>query len=129
MIKVNDWVYSDFELVQVKRMENGNVVEVTDGIFNRSYGLGFTYFPLTLKIKRTSEEFKAWYDRLRQYPSANIRSIHNLLETWWVELCEVVGNTKVYNKKFKELQTHCNQLERKLQNIEGERMFGIKIAK
>lgn len=68
---VGDWVIHNYEIKQIKRMEEGKVVEVTCGSFSTSSSdLTYDIRPLTLKTKRYAESIEYYYKELDKLPGS-----------------------------------------------------------
>lgn len=135
--KVGDWMFCDFELMQIKEMRDERITDVTDGFVTHG-GRDFNNrcFPLTMCIKIISEEFKTWRDEIRKLGNhINMNSVDALLIDWWIECCyaekfdiveqrnEFIGKWFINLKNlYDEIQSESN----KMQNIE---IHGFKLFK
>ncbi len=85
--KVGDWVYHDFELKQVRRIEDG-VTEVSDGHFSTS-GFGMTdwMFPMAMDVKNVSATFKGISTAIHDKASTglNYPDVKRWLVSHWVK--------------------------------------------
>lgn len=64
--KVGDWAIHDYEIVQIKRIED-DIMEVSTGMFATSgYRLGERLRPLTLRNKRIAEYSDYYYKELKE---------------------------------------------------------------
>ncbi len=98
--KVGDWVYEDFTLNQIKRMEGIRVTEITDGSFSRS-GSDLGCYPLTIRNKVISEAFQHYYKKLDDVRSLNFPDIRRHFDDLWEQAVEDKSDENVkeiYNK-------------------------------
>ena len=91
--KRGDWVFYEFELVQIHRTENGQVKEIADdGWFTISgQDLSSGIVPLTLENKLISNEVKSVYDDLYKTSGTqhlNWPDIHSKFVDLWLVLCD-----------------------------------------
>lgn len=64
--KVNDWCYCDFKLSQILRIEDGNINSVIDGYTTSGGNYNGRCYPVTIDIKRISEEVDTIYDMIHK---------------------------------------------------------------
>jgi hypothetical protein len=98
--KVGDWVYEDFTLNQIKKMEGTRVTEISDGMFSRS-GSDLTCFPLSLRNKAISESFHHYYMKLNDIRGLNFPDIRRYFGNLWEEAMETKNDDavkEIYNK-------------------------------
>ena len=92
--KVDDWVYHEFELVQIKEIEDDKVTKVTDGVFSTwSMDLNKYCFPIDMEIKQISDMVKEHYQEINNinFRCLNLPDIHRKFVEYWVEMCESVN--------------------------------------
>ena len=89
--KRGDWVFYEFKLAQIYRIEDGQVKEVKNGLFTISgWDLSSSIVPLTLKNKLTSDEVRSVYDDLYKTSGTqhlNWPDIHSKFVDLWLVLC------------------------------------------
>jgi hypothetical protein len=88
--KVGDWVYSEFTLKQVQRIENGLVYDLSDGHFcccGRHDDADL--MPVTMDIKCISGEFEAVAAKLHREGNGglNYPAIRNWMDAHWLNTC------------------------------------------
>lgn len=112
-MKVGDWVYCEFELGQIKRMEDGRITEFTDGAFSHSsFNLTDRCFPLSIGIKLISDEYACWSTRLHREGSnvLNYPDIHRWLVAHWVETCTTPEDKDFIKRRYHALATFCKDV-------------------
>jgi hypothetical protein len=95
--KVEDWVYYEFELGQIQKMEGNDITDFSDGIFHKSArSLNDRTFPLNMRIKVISDYFERVSIELHnlQNNDLNYPSIHGRLVSLWLEACSTPNNKK-----------------------------------
>lgn len=63
---VGDWVVFDLRIGQIQEIRDGGCATFSDGYINSSGMLFERFRPLTLDNKLISENFKHYYDKLRE---------------------------------------------------------------
>lgn len=87
--KVGDWVFYNFELSLISRMEGQKVTQIRNGTTETSgQDLTESCMPLEMQIKRISDGVDYWYKRILDIrANLNIPDIHRELVRQWVDLC------------------------------------------
>lgn len=91
MLTVDSWCFFEFELFQIKEMEDDRVTEITNGYTTGgSFDFSDRIKPLTLPYKIASEEVHAVSRRLhKEGPRGlNFPDIHRYLVDIWLRLCD-----------------------------------------
>lgn len=127
--KEGDWVYYDFKLCQIKEIEDGIYYRVTDGFFQTSgSALSDSFFPLDLRIKSISDEFKYHSDLFHKlsFNALNHPDINRKLVSMWIEAC----NNKDDNEKIGEIYDKLHKFYDDVKmEIEKIRMISINDVK
>lgn len=95
-LKEGSWVFNEFELKQIKRIEDGKVKEVSDGV-GLLGGYDLVCFPVTMKIKRISDNVAYYSNKLDDgdYHGLNYPDIHRWLRSRWEEMCNNLSDENV----------------------------------
>ncbi|MGL4260998.1 MAG: hypothetical protein ACRCTX_05205 [Afipia sp.] len=112
---VGDWVYHDYELCQVVRIDGERVKEVTTGIISTS-SYELMCFPLTIKIKRISDNWMYCERKIRDADGGrrlNWPGIHRSLVQSWKKAVDVSDDGQLLQAEFDA----CDQFVRDV--IEG----------
>ena len=112
---VGDWVYHDYELCQVVRIDGERVKEVTTGFFITS-GYELMCFPLTIKIKLISDNWMYCERKIRDAEGGrrlNWPGIHRALVQSWKKAVDVSDDGQLLQAEFNA----CDQFVRDV--IEG----------
>ena len=110
---VGDWVFCEFKLQIVKEVRQGHVSEVSDGMFAHcGWNLDDRCFPLTMRIKRISDEFEEWHSKLHREGNRNLNypDILRWLVDKWCECCNDEQNDATIRRCFDELNAYGNEL-------------------
>jgi len=126
---VGEFIFFEFELSQIKKMNAEEVWEVTDGMFGCS-GRCLTErcVPLTLRNKVISDHFKYISKKIHDLNSNNLNypDIHRSLVDMWIKAC----NTK-NEEEIKEIYNQSENLKDKIlercQVMKQEEVCGIKL--
>lgn len=129
--KVGDWCFFDYELVQIQKVENGNVRSVSTGIIGSSGNLSERCFPLSLEIVRLSGYAKSWSDKLRSVtPSVlNYPDIHRKLVEIWVEGCESIANEDAEKTTYESLRVFCEAILERLDEAKQFNVGGVRVLR
>jgi hypothetical protein len=87
---VDDWVYFEFTLGQVREMEEGRVTRFSDGSFSTGgYDLSNSCVPLSTTMKLIAEVYAAIGRRIHEEgsPGLNFPDIHRWLVGRWRMAC------------------------------------------
>lgn len=90
---VGDFVYFEFNLVQIKEMKGPNIQTVNDGLFSTSGKfLNDRVRLLTMRNKIISEAFEKTSEEIHDLNNnkLNYPDIHNKLVELWIEACDIV---------------------------------------
>ena len=125
-MKVNDFVFHEFELKQITKIENGNITDLTDGYFHiNGNNLNFFCFELNIKVKVISDVYKNIYDKIHKFKvnGLNYPEIHGYLVHEWSKCCECVfENLDAFDgnsiKNTKSEKIRAENIEDNLLNIE-----------
>jgi hypothetical protein len=127
--KKGDWCFCEFKLQQIERIENNEIMGVTDGLFSHGGILTDRCFPLELSIKRISDDVNYWSKQFHQLKNnaLNHPQLNWKLIEMWQEMCI----NREDSEKLKELYTKLNAfgdaVVRKVQDLECENVQGIPI--
>ena len=131
--KIDDWVYYEFELVQVREIENDKVTKVSDGSFNTwANDLNPYCFPMNMDMKKISDYVKSVFDDIKEYNlnCLNYPDIKRKFVEYWVEMCENYHSD--YDKYITiktKFATFVNELTTKLNEIQNLYINDVKIIK
>ena len=132
-MKIGDWVYCDFELSRIEKMEGYRVTEVTTGaIRHAGHDLTSQCFPLELRIKVISEEYDFYSHKLHSegLPGLNYPDFHRWLVSHWVGTCSgTVTNDFYVSKRYKELHNFCMQILDASSNFKFKEIDGVRLGR
>ena len=128
--KLNDWVFYNFKLVQITKIEGVNITGVSDGFFS-TYGnyLNRNIVPLTLKNKTISDSFEELYNKIHSFPDLgwNYPDIHKCFIEQWMESCLTTNeeNRKLFYRIVENLYKELDKKQYELLKLEcnGIRLF------
>lgn len=132
--KKGDWVFCEFELSQIKEVDdNANITDVSNGsIRTGGRDLNSKCYPLDLKVKVLSEHVKDWSDRLHDLEcnSLNYPDIHKKLVQKWCEMCDNREDQDKMREKMNELDEFCRTIVDKVNNeLRQEEVGDVKLFK
>ena len=128
--KVGDWLFCEFKLQQVTRVEGSQITEVSDGNFcHSSNGLNAQCFPLEMKVKLISDSFKYWSAKLHKEGnrSLNYPDIHCWLVDKWANTCEHRGDDVYVEKSISELNRWAGEILQRCNELKYVVLEGVKI--
>ena len=88
MFKVKDWCFCEFELVQIQKIEDGQIHGVTDGYIDHGGNLTNECFPLNFEVILISEKFRDYWNAIIKTCHPKTGNAHSRLVEWWTECCE-----------------------------------------
>lgn len=102
--KVGDWVVHEYNVVMIKRMQNGKVKEVSDGSMCQSSS-DLTVFPLTLRNRYLVDWFHYKYEEIIKHGGRglNYPDIHRYFSSRFNEACALPDSEKS-GEKLKAIQ-------------------------
>ena len=127
--KIGDWVYSDYELCQVKEMEGEKVYSVTTGFINTTgFNMNESIYPIALDIKVISEGVQSCSKRLHAIKlNINHPDLHRELVRRWHELIEWRDHQTKSKTLWDSLYEWVNKIERKCNDLKYDEIDGVKI--
>ena len=138
--KVNDWVWFEFELNQIKTMIGSKITELSTGVI-RGYSTDFSdnVFPLTTVNKLISETYKRQYERLKdecRFANLNWPDIHRWFVQHWATTCRekpVPGTAGTYQDayfihRYEELYAFVDQVILACEPLKLARVKGIRLV-
>jgi len=129
--KVGDWVYFEFNLNQIIRMEGQYVREVSDGMTTTASGgegMIDRCMPLELPVKRISWSFERYYDQIRDeaLSDLNFPDIHDHLVDMWIDICNWRNDEKTVSEKFEAVGDFVDEVIRKCKEVRRIEVGGDK---
>tara|TARA_R110000796_G_scaffold11198_4_gene37354 strand:+ start:3957 stop:4379 length:423 start_codon:yes stop_codon:yes gene_type:complete len=134
--KEGDWVFCEFKLQRIKKMEDGRVTGVYDGMFEHSgRDLSERCFHLDMKVKRCSDEAKSWSDKFHKLgnPGLNHPGLKNALVSKWAALCELAiaeendFNKGLFDVAWEDLHKFGTDVVNRINDLEYEKVSGVKL--
>lgn len=106
-MNTGDWVFCEFKLKQIKKMEGDRVISVTDGYFETSsYSMNNSIFPMTKRIKVISEEFERSYQKLHDNSgrlNLNFPDFNRWYIETWAKTCKKSTDDNFVELSYKKL--------------------------
>lgn len=130
--KKGDWCFSEFQLKQIKKMEDGRITSVSDGSFiTGSYDLTDECFPVTMEIKKVSEEFEYWRRKIHELNcnSLNHPEIHRDLVQRWVRICEKIDDKEFVKEQLNFLESFCTEIIKTVKELREQKVGTVRIFK
>jgi hypothetical protein len=131
--KVDDWVYYEFELVQIREIEDGKITKISDGMFNTwSTDLTPYCFSMDMDMKKISDYVKSKFDDINEINlnCLNHPSIKHKFVDYWVEMCEnYTSNYDKYVTEKTKFETFYNEVITTLTGIKSLFIDGVKIIR
>lgn len=128
--KVGDWVFFDFELHQITRMDGDRVTGVTNGFLKgASNSFSDRVFPLDLRIKVISDNFLGQKEKLMAIRGANLNfpDIVRWLSSKWADTCREKDNTEVVNTAIRELDAFAREIRDACESLGDTEIGGVRI--
>jgi len=128
--KQGEWCFCEFTLKLVKETKEDRITSVSDGYFEHgSYDLSDRCYPLTLEIKRISDEVNYWSKKFHELKnnSLNHPDLNRELISRWVEMCEAKDDHEKLRKLFDSLSEFGTAVITKVRDLGGEEVQGVRI--
>ena len=128
--KVGDWVFCEFKLQQIKRIEKHNVKEVSDGHFSHSgYDLTNRCFHLDMKIKLYSDSVRYWSNQIHSTNNLNLNypDINRYFIDLWVDLCENKDDDEIVKELYDKLEGFTRKIMNKSKDLKSEMVNGVHL--
>jgi len=133
IFKIDEWVYYEFELVQVKEIEDGKVTKVSDGSFNTwANDLTPYCFSMNMDMKKISDYVKSMFDDINNFNlnCLNFPDIKRKFVEYWVEMCEnYYSDYDKYITIKTKFVTFITELTTKLNELQELHINDVKIFK
>jgi hypothetical protein len=131
----DDFVFCDFKLQQIKRMEGTNIVEVSDGYFCLfSNSLNDRCFELSLSNKSISDSFERIHNKLHEIKNGalNHPDMNRYLIDKWCDACNSKTTKEaeaIMNTTYKWYEEIRDFVENQCQNkcIDGVPVFRPRV--
>jgi hypothetical protein len=127
---IGDWVYYDFELCQIKEMEDGKVYSVTTGVINTTgFDMADSIYPLSMELKVISEGVAHYSKRLHDIKGANLNfpDIHRELVRRWHQIIENKSNGGSGRKLWDSLSAWVSTIESECMGVRQKTIDSVKI--
>jgi hypothetical protein len=127
--KVGDWCFCEFKLQQIKRMEDDEIMGVTDGFFEHGGHLTDRCFPMDMDIKRISNDVEYWHNEFHKLKNnaLNHPDLNWKLIDMWVEMCNNRNDEKKLKELYEKLNAFGDAIVKKVRDFSLEEVDGIKI--
>lgn len=125
--KVGDWVYFEFQLGQITKMEEDRVVGVTTGyIQTGGNDMGARCKPLSVPMKVVAGEYEKASSQLHAEGSCglNYPEIATWLVNAWLRACDHVDDNEALARDFLELREFVRAVLRK-QDVDSGYGFSL----
>lgn len=130
--KLNDWIFSEFKLKQVKEMDGNKVTSVTDGYCISGYNnFNDQIFHMDIKIKNISDTYGDCYDRFSklEFNSLNYPEIHSYFVDHWIKTCEGKDNDDFVKKQLDDIYDFTNRVCNAVDDILYMEVEGIRVCR
>lgn len=132
MWKVKDFCFCEYKLQEIKKVTKGHIQEVCDGYFSLSSGsLNNVCFPVNLRIKRISDEFAMYSNKIHKlnYNTLNYPDIHRYLVREWVKTCEHKDKDEYIKNMFDKLNKFYNTIREEIAKQSEATFEGVRLFK
>lgn len=132
--KKGDWMFAKMELQQIKKLDEEGYITISNGQFQTSSS-EFDMYPLEMGIKRISDYFKYYYDKLYSDElkpnSLNYPDIGRHFNSKWAEACEAYlsNDTDKSDKLCEEIANFYRQVFEKLRDMKWVEVDGVSILR
>lgn len=119
--KVGDWAVFDRDIVQIKKIDDGEWFEVSDGSFNTFGRLEDRLRPLTLSNKRIAETFDYYYkeiDKIKGSGGFNFPDISRYFSQLMLDAIDVASK-----EPFEKVQEFVREAGKYNPEIHGISLF------
>ena len=128
--KRGDWCFCEFKLQQVMETNEDRITSVSDGYFRLgSSDLTDRCYPLELDIKCISGEVEYWRRKLHELKnnSLNHPDLNRELIERWCNMCDDKDDHDKLKKHYENLAEFCNAVIKRVEELDKDRVGGIRI--
>ena len=130
--KEGDWGFCNFELMQIEKIQDGNITSVSTGY--GSYGFhsfNDLFFPMDMQTKRVSDHVKSYSDEFHQLKNnaLNFPALQSKLVEFWLELVKVKENPEELSKQYEKLKIFCDGVVQKVNELQELEVEGVKLLR
>jgi len=127
--KVGNWCFCEFKLQQIKRIEDGEIMGVTDGLFEHGGQLTDRCFPMDMKVKIISDNVMYWNNEFFKLKNnaLNHPDLNWKLIDMWVKMCHNKDNEKKLKELYEKLNAFGDAIVRKVKDFGLEEVDGVRI--
>jgi len=128
--KKGDWCFCEFILQQIKSTKENRITSVTDGYMElSSYDLSDRCFPISLEIKRASDEINHWSKKFHslKFNGLNYPDLNRALISKWVGMCESIENEEKLKSLYQELSKFGRSIIEKVDELKYVTVDEVKI--
>lgn len=131
---VDDWCYYNAAHVQIKRITDGIINEVSDGLFNMSgSNLNDFCFPVTMDIKIISDDIRFYIDSIRkiEFNGLNWPRISNQFNIYWhdMRLSKLRGDNYKYEQYAKDARKFYDDLTEELRDLKMKTINDVHLLR
>ncbi len=128
-IKVGEWCFCDFKLMQITEVRNNKITGVSDGIISMGGNSTDRCYPLDMSVKQISDSVNCWSKKLHKttinginYPDINLKLI-----SLWMEMCNARYMADELKFLYGELNRVGNLFDEAIRDMEDHTVGGIKL--
>jgi hypothetical protein len=129
--KQGEWVWYEHKLVQIKKITEGRVTEVTDGYISSGFhDLSDDCFPMDIRAKLVSEEYDASYKKLRKEAgnlNLNYPDIHRLYVSEWKSVMEERHDDKAIADGYARLRAFEKEFTDAIERSQSAQVAGVSL--
>ena len=129
--KAGDFVFSEFELKQIIKIEHGRITDMSCGLFSfHANSFNDEIFPLEMSVKVISGEYMHWENRVRAESRPihlNWPDIHRWFVSHWADTCRIRENREKSSERCKALAEFCQGIIGKCKDFRCIEVGGVSI--
>lgn len=128
--KEGDWCFCQFKLQQIHRTDDTNITSVSDGDFSLSGSdLSGQCFPLTMEIKRISDNVYYWSNEFHKLKNLNVNhpDLHLELIRRWSEICENIDDKSKVVDLSSKLTDFAKNVIHRINSYENNEVEGVRL--
>lgn len=132
--KAGDWCFFEHKLAMVKEVAaDGRVTEISDGYFSTgSFDLRDRMFPMDLRGKCISDEYRSQYDKLHKESrgvNLNFPDFHRWFVDKWAKCMKRRNDDEVVKVSYEELNRFVRGILDAVSNQRKRSVMGVRLMR